>query len=73
MCIHLAKCGSRYSFRRRIPLALIPYVQRTEIVQALGTSNRSEAGRWADWKVAAGKTNSLACKGRPSRRACPIV
>ncbi|MBL5825312.1 site-specific integrase [Serratia fonticola] len=47
MCTHLAKRGSRYYFRRRIPLALIPHFQRTEIVKALGTSNRSEAERLA--------------------------
>lgn len=47
MCTHLAKRGSRYYFRRRIPLALIAHFQRTEIVKALGTSNRSEAERLA--------------------------
>lgn len=47
MCIHLAKRGSRYYFRRRIPLSLIPHFQRTEIVKALGTPNRSEAEKLA--------------------------
>lgn len=47
MCTHLAKRGSRYYFRRRIPLALIPHFQRTEVVKALGTSSRSEAERLA--------------------------
>lgn len=47
MCTHLAKRGSRYYFRRRIPLSLVPYFQRSEILKALGTSNRSEAERLA--------------------------
>ncbi|MHA7846369.1 DUF6538 domain-containing protein [Serratia sp. D1N4] len=45
MCTHLVKRGSRYYFRRRIPLSLISHFQRTEILKALGTSNRFEAER----------------------------
>lgn len=43
MCSHLIKRGSRYSIRRKIPVDLQSHYGRTEIVKALGTSDRREA------------------------------
>ena len=43
LCSHLIKRGSRYSIRRKIPVDLQSHYGRTEIVKALGTSDRREA------------------------------
>jgi hypothetical protein len=43
VCTHLTKRGNRYSIRRKIPVDLQGHYGRTEIVKALGTSNRREA------------------------------
>lgn len=45
MCTHLAKRGSRYYFRRKIPLDLLPHYKGREVMRSLGTSDRREAGR----------------------------
>jgi integrase len=43
VCTHLAKRGSRYSIRRKVPVDLQGHYGRSEIVKALGTSDRREA------------------------------
>ena len=43
VCSHLIKRGSRYSIRRKIPVDLQSHYGRTQIVKALGTSDRREA------------------------------
>ncbi|MGZ5199981.1 MAG: DUF6538 domain-containing protein [Telluria sp.] len=43
MCTHLTKRGNRYSIRRKIPVDLQDHYGRTEVVKALGTSDRREA------------------------------
>jgi integrase len=43
VCTHLAKRGSRYSIRRKVPVDLLGHYGRTEIMKALGTSDRREA------------------------------
>jgi hypothetical protein len=43
VCTHLTKRGSRYSIRRKVPIGLQSHYGRTEIVKALGTSDRREA------------------------------
>lgn len=43
MCTHLKKRDSRYYFRRRVPLDLVPVLGKTEISKALGTSDRAAA------------------------------
>jgi integrase len=47
MCTHLAKRGSRYYFRRKIPLDLLPHYKGREVMRSLGTSDRREAERLA--------------------------
>lgn len=43
VCTHLTKRGSRYSIRRKVPVDLQGHYGRSEIVKALGTSDRREA------------------------------
>jgi integrase len=43
VCTHLIKRSSRYSIRRKVPVDLQSHYGRTEIVKALGTSDRREA------------------------------
>lgn len=43
VCTHLAKRGNRYSIRRKVPVDLQSHYGRTEIMKALGTSDRREA------------------------------
>lgn len=47
MCTHLAKRGSRYYFRRKIPLDVLPHYKGKEVMRSLGTSDRREAERLA--------------------------
>lgn len=47
MCTHLAKRGSRYYFRRKIPLDLLAHYSGREVMRALGTSDKREAERLA--------------------------
>lgn len=47
MCTHLAKRGSRYYFRRKIPLDVLPHYKGREVMRSLGTSDRREAERLA--------------------------
>lgn len=47
MCTHLAKRGSRYYFRRKVPLDVLPHYKGREVMRALGTSDRREAERLA--------------------------
>lgn len=43
VCTHLTKRRTRYSIRRKIPVDLQSHYGRTEIIKALGTSDRREA------------------------------
>lgn len=45
VCTHLSKRGTRYYFRRKIPIDLQAHYGREEIVRSLGTSDRKEAVR----------------------------
>jgi len=47
MCTHLAKRGSRYYFRRKIPLDVLSHYKGREVMRSLRTSDRREAERQA--------------------------
>lgn len=45
MCTHLAKRGSRYYFRRKIPQDILSHYNGKEVIRSLGTSDRRDAER----------------------------
>ncbi|MDB5823789.1 MAG: hypothetical protein JWR21_2493 [Herminiimonas sp.] len=47
MCTHLAKRGTRYYFRRKIPRDLLQFYKGREVMRSLGTSDRRDAERLA--------------------------
>ncbi len=47
MCTHLAKRGSRYYFRRKIPIDVLAHYKGKEVMRSLGTSDKREAERLA--------------------------
>ncbi|HJV82417.1 DUF6538 domain-containing protein [Noviherbaspirillum sp.] len=64
MCTHLAKRGSRYYFRRKIPLDLLPHYKGREVMRSLGTSDTVEEVRG---NTQSGSLSSCSRQGKPRR------
>jgi hypothetical protein len=69
VCTPLTKRGSRYSIRRKIPIELQSHYGRSEIVKALGTSDKREAEQL--FRIAGAKLDQEFASVRAALAASP--